>query len=198
MDALTHAMEAYIGLQKNPISDAFCLSAIKLISQMLPKAMEKGDDPDVRLAMANASTMAGIAFSNSMVGMVHSLGHAAGGVCHLPHGMAMSIFLPFGLEYNMEKEKERIGQMLLPLAGEKVYLNTPESERARGTIKAVRALQRHLYQVCGLPYTLKEAGVAWESLEEIALKAMDDGALSYTSRAVDQKDALRILKRAFE
>ena len=198
MDALSHAMEGYIGLQKNPISDAYSMASIKLIGQMLPKAVKKGSDPKVRLAMANAATMAGIAFSNSMVGMVHSLGHATGAICHVPHGIAMSIFLPFGLEYNMDKEEKRIGEMLLPLAGETVYLNTPAGKRARGTIKAVRGLQRKLHQSCGLPMTLKETGVPWTKLEQIAQKTMDDGALGYNPEAVDQTDALRILKQAYE
>jgi alcohol dehydrogenase len=136
MDALSHAMESMISLQKNPLSDAYAMAAIKLIAENLPAAVEKGNNADIRLNMANAATLAGIAFSNAMVGVVHSLGHATGAVCHLPHGLAMSIFLPVGLEYNLEKEGKTIGEMLLPLAGEAVYLNTPEKLRAKGTSKS--------------------------------------------------------------
>ena len=198
MDALSHAMEGYIGLQKNPISDAYSMASIKLIRQTLLATVKNGKNPNLRLAMANAATMAGIAFSNSMVGMVHSLGHAAGGICHVPHGVAMSIFLPFGLKYNIEKQKKRIGEMLLPLAGENIYLNTPVEQRAKATVKAVRGLQQDLYNACGLPMTLKEAGVPRKKLEQIAQKTMDDGALGYNPEAVDQKDALHILKKAYE
>ena len=198
MDALSHAMEGYIGLQQNPMSDAYAMAAIKLISQNLLKAVKKGKNTNIRLTMANAATMAGIAFSNSMVGMVHSLGHAAGAICHIPHGIAMSIFLPFGLEYNIEKEGKRIGEMLLPLAGENIYLNTPVEKRADATIKAVRALQQELYNICGLPMNLKEAGVARTKLDQIAQKSMDDGALGYNPEAVTQENALHILKKAYE
>lgn len=198
MDALAHAMEAYTGLQKNPISDAFSMAAIRLIAAMLPKAVEKADDPDVRIALANASTMAGIAFSNSMVGMVHSLGHATGGVCHVPHGIAMSIFLPHGLEYNLDKEPERIGELLLPMAGESVYFNCPKSMRALKTIQAVRALQQKLRQFCTLPMTLKDAGVPRSKLDLIADKTLDDGALGFNPAAVDREDALKILIKAYE
>ncbi len=198
MDALSHAMEGYIGLQQNPMSDAYAMAAIKLISQNLLKAVKKGKNSNIRLTMANAATMAGIAFSNSMVGMVHSLGHAAGAICHIPHGIAMSIFLPFGLEYNIEKEGKRIGEMLLPLAGENIYLNTPVEKRADATIKAVRALQQELYNICGLPMNLKEAGVARTKLDQIAQKSMDDGALGYNPEAVTQENALHILKKAYE
>ncbi|MCF6248262.1 MAG: iron-containing alcohol dehydrogenase [Desulfobacula sp.] len=198
MDALSHAMEAFISLQKNPISDAFCLSAIKLIGKTLPLAVKNGKDPDIRLTMANAATMAGIAFSNAMVGVVHGLGHAAGAVCHIPHGVAMSIFLPFGLEYNIAKEEKRIGRMLLSLAGESIYLNIPENKRAAGTVKAVRALQKTLYEHCGLPYTLKQAGATRDKLDQIAQKTMDDGALGFNPEAVELDDALMLLNRAYE
>ena len=198
MDALSHAMEGYIGLQQNPMSDAYAMAAIKLISQNLLKAVKKGKNSNIRLTMANAATMAGIAFSNSMVGMVHSLGHAAGAICHIPHGVAMSIFLPFGLEYNIGKQEKRIGEMLLPLAGENIYLNTPIQKRAEATIKTVRALQQDLYNICGLPMNLKEAGVARTKLDQIARKTMDDGALGYNPEAVTQKDALHVIKKAYE
>ncbi len=198
MDALSHAMEAFISLQQNPVCDAFATAAIKMITQNLPNAVKNGNDPDIRLAMANAATMAGIAFSNAMVGVVHSLGHAAGAVVHIPHGMAMSIFLPIGLEYNIKKENRRIGQMLLPLAGENIYVSTPENKRAKGTVKAVRALQKTLYDCCGLPYTLQLAGVKRAQLDLIAKKTMDDGALGYNPRAVDIDDARLLIRRAYE
>ncbi len=197
MDALSHAMEACISLQKNPVSDAFAHGAITLIARHLPEAVEHGNRPDTRLAMANAATLAGIAFSNAMVGIVHSLGHAAGAIAHIPHGTAMSIFLPVGLSYNIKKEEKRIGRMLLPLAGENIYLNTPEPLRAQGTIKAVRALQKRLYDLCGLPYTLRQAGIQKKMLAQIAKKAMDDGALGYNPRAADINDILTLLTQAY-
>ena len=79
MDALCHAIEAYTCLQKNPISDAYALGAIRLITQNLEQAVKNGKDDRARLAMANASMMAGAAFSNSMVGVIHAIGHALGG-----------------------------------------------------------------------------------------------------------------------
>ena len=101
MDALTHAIEAYSCLQKNPISDAFAFQAVKLISETLPQVIIDGENPLLRLTMANAALMAGIAFSNSMVGIVHSIGHSAGSVAGVPHGLAMAILLPYGMEYNL-------------------------------------------------------------------------------------------------
>ncbi|MEP4391410.1 iron-containing alcohol dehydrogenase, partial [Marinobacter sp.] len=95
MDAMTHATEAFTCMAKNPLSDAYATAAIKKISTSLLQVMDNPKDSDGRLELAQASTMAGIAFSNSMVGLVHALGHATGAICHLPHGLCMSLYLPY-------------------------------------------------------------------------------------------------------
>ena len=90
MDALTHCVEAYTCLASNPLSDAYAVAGIKKISENLFKVLDQPNNAQGRLELAQASTMAGIAFSNSMVGLVHSLGHALGAVAHLPHGLCMN------------------------------------------------------------------------------------------------------------
>jgi len=197
MDSLTHAMESYTCLQKNPLSDAYAFAAIKLISENLPKAVEDGSNEDARSAMANASTMAGAAFSNSMCGMVHALGHSVGAICHLPHGMAMSIFLPIGLEYNLEKTEKYVAELLLPLGGMEEYTKMPEERRAARTIVLVRKLQQNLHDLCGLPRNLKEAGVARNKLESIAQAAINDGTLTFNPLEMDEKDAMNVLNEAY-
>ncbi len=107
MDALTHAVEAFISVQKNPLSDAYAATAVRLIVENLPVVLQDGSNGQGRLALAGAACFAGIAFSNAMVGMVHALGHAAGALCGIHHGTAMNIFLPHGLEYNLEKKTAR-------------------------------------------------------------------------------------------
>ena len=198
MDALSHAMEAFICLQHNPLSDAFAFAAIRLISGNLGRAVTRGTDPAVRMALAQAAVMAGAAFSNSMVGMVHALGHAAGAVCRVPHGVAMNIFLPFGLEYNLEKVGARVGELLLPLGGAEEYAGTPSGTRPSRTIKLVRGLQQDLFDLCGLPRTLKDAGVPRTAFERIVETAVGDGALTFNPAEMDRNDALRILTRAYE
>ncbi len=198
MDAMSHAVEAYINLQKNPMSDAYSVAAIEMIRKNILKAVTDGNNAQVRLAMANASTMAGIAFSNSMVGVVHSLGHAAGGICHIPHGVAMNIFLPFGLEYNLPKCRENIAKLLLPIAGSDIYARTPEPRRAEQTIHYITELRKALNDLCGLPINLKQAGVTKDKLPEIAQAAINDPSLIMNPREMDANDALAILKKAFE
>jgi alcohol dehydrogenase len=198
MDSLTHAMESVTCLQKNPVSDAFAMAAIELIRDHLIKVVKNGKDEEGRLAMANAACLAGAAFSNSMVGLVHSLGHAAGAVAHVPHGQAMSIFLPYAFEYNLEKTEPDVARLLLPFGGSEEYARTPAGQRARRTIELIKALRQTLFEVCALPRTLKEAGVAREQLETIARKATDDGSLTFNPVEVDYSDALLLLKEAYE
>ncbi|MDF1592863.1 MAG: iron-containing alcohol dehydrogenase [Desulfobacterales bacterium] len=198
MDALTHAVEAYVCLQKNPVSDAFALSAIELIRDNLVKVVKDGKNVGGRLALANAACLAGIAFSNSMVGMIHALGHACGGVAGIPHGVAMSIFLPHGLEYNLHKSGDHIARLLLPLAGRQIYAQTPPEGMPIKTIAAIRQLQEELHQLAGLPRTLKEAGVASDMLAQIAETAIGDGSVVFNPEEMDRDDALKVLQKAYQ
>lgn len=198
MDALTHAVEAYTCLAANPMSDAYATAAIQKISRNLLTVMDHPRDAQGRLELAQASTMAGIAFSNSMVGMVHALGHSVGAVCHLPHGVCMSILLPAVLDYNLETQGARIGELLLPLAGTEVYAATPESQRASRAVQTIRLLRDNLYNRCRLPRTLQETGrVAPEQLEQIADLAINDGSIIFNPRESDRTELLAVLKAAW-
>ena len=198
MDAMTHATEAFTCMAKNPLSDAYATSAIKKISQSLLQVMDNPKDAGGRLELAQASTMAGIAFSNSMVGLVHALGHATGAICHLPHGMCMSLYLPYVLEYNLETIREPLGELLLYLDGPDVYAATPSHRRAEASISAIRKLRDELHKRCKLPRTLKEAGsVSEDQLDTIAEMALDDGSIMFNPKEVLLEDAKAVLKRAW-
>jgi alcohol dehydrogenase len=110
MDALTHAIEAYTCLAKNPMSDAYAFAAVRAIATHLLPVLDRPGDEDGRLELAQAAAMAGIAFSNSMVGLVHALGHATGALCHIHHGTCMSVLLPAVLDYNMDARRAAIGE----------------------------------------------------------------------------------------
>ncbi|WP_020407718.1 iron-containing alcohol dehydrogenase [Hahella ganghwensis] len=200
MDALTHATEAFTCLAKNPLSDAYATGAIRKISDNLLKVMDNPKDVEGRLELAQASTMAGIAFSNSMVGLVHSLGHATGAICHLPHGMCMSLFLPYVLEYNLSKgeSREALAELLLPLAGAEVYAATPEGQRAEKAIATIRDLREELYDRCKLPRTLEETGkVGRDQLPRIADMALDDGSIMFNPAEADFDEVLSVLNQAW-
>ncbi len=197
MDALTHAIEAYTCLQKNPVSDAFAWKAIELISRFLVKAVENGKDLEARMAMANASLMAGIAFSNSMVGAVHAIGHAVGAVSHVHHGTAMAILLPEVMRVNMPKVKDLYAQLLLPLAGAEVFASVCADERAEKTIEFIQNLNVQLHELTDMPIRLSQAGVDRKDLDLIAQKAINDGAMSTNPIDFDKQTVLTILKQVF-
>lgn len=197
-DALCHAIEAYSCNQKNPLSDAYATAAIKLVVENLEEAVRDGKNTKARLAMANASTMAGAAFSNSMVGMVHAIGHALGGVCKVPHGDAMTILLPFCMLYNYKKLGDIYGELLLYLEGPEVYAQTPANKRGEEAIKSVRRLERRLHKMAGLPMTLKEAKVDRKDFDAVARTALNDGAMLVNPAAVEFDDVIMVLNQAYE
>ena len=198
MDALTHATEAYTCLQKNPLSDAYASAAITKISANLLSVLENPKDTTGRLELAQASTMAGIAFSNAMVGMVHALGHATGALCHLPHGVCMSLFLPYVLEYNLDQIRDPLGELLLYLAGPEVYAITPKAQRAQEAISTIRKLRDELHRRCKLPRTLKETGkVSEDQLDRIAATALDDGSIMFNPREASLEEARAVLQKAW-
>ena len=198
MDAMTHAVEAYTCLAANPISDAYATAAIKKISEHLFKVLENPQDATGRLELAQASTMAGIAFSNAMVGIVHSLGHALGAVCHLPHGLCMNLFLPYVLEFNKDVNGHKIADLLLPLAGADIYAQTPAHARADKAIAHINTMRDHIYSTTKLPRTLRETGKVSEAqFDEIAEKALNDGSIIFNPKETSLEDLKSILKKAW-
>ena len=160
--------------------------------------MEHGKDRKARMAMANGSLLAGAAFSNSMVGLVHAIGHALGGVCHVAHGEAMTILLPAVMKYNLEKCHKRYGELLLYVAGPEVYAATPEAQRAQKTIDTLIALRQHLADVTGLPTTLSQIGKVQPSdFEAVANTALNDGAIIVNPAEADFDEIVGILKEVW-
>ncbi|WP_312586938.1 iron-containing alcohol dehydrogenase [Acinetobacter sp.] len=198
MDAMTHAVEAYTCMAANPISDAYATAAVKKISTHLFNVLDNPSDAQGRLELAQASTMAGIAFSNSMVGIVHSLGHSLGAVVHLPHGLCMNLFLPYVLEYNKEVNGDKIADLLLPLAGADIYAQTPAHLRADKTIATILTMRDRIYSLTKLPRTLRETGKIFEAqLDEVAEKALNDGSIIYNPKEATLEDLKSILKKAW-
>ncbi|MFC1395160.1 iron-containing alcohol dehydrogenase [Acinetobacter junii] len=198
MDAMTHAVEAYTCLAANPLSDAYASAAIKKISENLFKVLDNPSEPQGRLELAQASTMAGIAFSNSMVGLVHSLGHALGAVAHLPHGLCMNLFLPYVLEYNKEVNGNKIGELLLPLAGADIYAQTPANQRADKAISTILTMRDRLFSLTKLPRNLRETGKVTEAqLDDVAEKALNDGSIIFNPKEASLKDLRAILQKAW-
>ncbi|NTU71406.1 MAG: iron-containing alcohol dehydrogenase [Coriobacteriia bacterium] len=195
MDALVHSVEAASGRQANPLSDAYAHAAITLVREHLAPVLRDGSDPQRRLALANAALMAGIAFSNSMVGGVHALGHACGAIAHVAHGDAMAILLPHVMRFNLEVAADSYAALLLPLAGPVAFAAAAPDARAAAAIDAVEALL-DVGANAGLPRRLADVGVTAEQLDAIAHAAINDGSVAFNPRELTLTDAAAILKAA--
>lgn len=206
MDALTHAMEAYYGLAHNPPADEHALEAVRLIGRYLLRVVEDPEDREGRLALAVASNLAGLAFSNSMVGMVHMLGHSVGAVCGVHHGVCMSILLPYGIEYNLHRIPDATGPLLKALTGEDQPDHLESRDSGRALAGEVRKMNEKLHHLTGgrHPRTLSEVKgregellVREDDLSRIADTAMGDASVLYNPEELDFDDALRVLQAAY-
>mgnify|MGYP002563011592 CR=1 FL=1 len=201
MDALTHAVEAYTSIQKNPVSDAFAVKAIELIAANLPRACEQGDDVEARTNLALASLMAGAAFSNAMVGIVHAIGHSLGGLCHVPHGQAMMMLLPHCVRWNIDHGVHAglYGELLgyLDPTRNAQLANAPAAERDQAVCEALFALNKSFHEKHGVPLTLRELGIEHDQLEAVAKQARYDGAALYNATEVTIEDAMEILEAVY-
>ena len=202
MDALTHAVEAYTSIQKNPVSDAFAVKAIELIAENLPVACREGANVDARTSLALGSLLAGAAFSNAMVGIVHALGHSLGGLCHIPHGQAMMMLLPHCVRYNLDRgiHAGLYGELSGHLAPARAAALGPDAS----TAERDKAFCEHLFELndlyhdqYGVPLALSELGVTREDLPAVAKQARYDGAALYNETEITLEDALEILEATY-
>src|SRR5450759_1230968 len=157
MDALTHAVEAWVSPQASPVTDALAAKAVDLILRSVERAVNEGDDLEARGGLLVASSLAGMAFSHAMVGCVHGMAHAAGGLYGVPHGVANAILLPYGLEYNLRETHEKLAA-LAPLAPIVAADTTgPETlPAAEAVIEVIRALTGRLHDLGALPLRLRD------------------------------------------
>ncbi|MDP9134807.1 MAG: iron-containing alcohol dehydrogenase, partial [Actinomycetota bacterium] len=192
VDALTHALEAGVSIFASPYTDAFCMQALHLILDALPRAYADGSDLAARTAMSNAATLAGLAFSNAFVGVGHSLAHAVGARFGIAHGRANGIFLPHVLRYNAAMPRK-----FMPAPGYTTYV-APEkyaqmawvhglgghtqAEQCERLFARVEALLDDV----GIPRSLAEAGVEEAEFEaavqELAEAAFMDPSLRTNPR----------------
>ncbi|MDH7498931.1 MAG: iron-containing alcohol dehydrogenase, partial [candidate division NC10 bacterium] len=191
MDALTHAIEAFVSRNAQPLSDALALHAIRLIGTYLRPSVANGSNQEARSQMALASTMAGIAFSNAGVGLVHAMSHPLGGHFDLPHGIANAVLLPYVMGFNFISRSEKYAQVAQAL-GERVE-GLSSTEGARRAKEAVFQLSSDI----GIPLRLGEVGVKAERIGRVAEDAMQmKRAIGWNPRVVSQEEIEKIYREA--
>ncbi|MBC2425811.1 MULTISPECIES: iron-containing alcohol dehydrogenase [Clostridium] len=191
MDALTHAIEAYVSKDANPVTDASAIQAIKLISQNLRQAVALGENLKARENMAYASLLAGMAFNNANLGYVHAMAHQLGGLYDMAHGVANAMLLPHVERYNMISNPKKFAD-IAEFMGENISgLSVMEAAE-----KAINAMFR-LSEDVGIPKSLKEMGVKQEDFEHMAELALLDGNAFSNPRKGNAKDIINIFKAAY-
>jgi len=190
VDALTHAIEAYISKMNMIPSDVMALKAIELIIQNLPEATKNGKNLEARSNMMLGSLMAGIAFTNAMVTLAHSIAHPLGARCNTPHGLANACVLPYVVEFNAPAVPQRIKDIGIAM-GLPVQ-NMSYEDAAKTVVDALIALNKEL----GIP-TLEGAKVPREVLPQVAEDVMKEPPTFFNPRECTPEDVMAILNKAY-
>ena len=192
MDAMSHAVEAIHSQQNEPIADGLALHAIRLIAEFLPRAVADGKDLVARGQMLIASNMAGAAFSNAQVGLVHAIAHTVGARYGIHHGLANSIVMPHVVRFNGGE----VAATYRPVAG--AFGVGTEGLSDEACAEAVAARLSDLAARTGLPQTLSSQGVPEDALPELAEATLADASIIYNGRTVlDAEEVLGVYRAAF-
>ena len=192
MDALTHAVEAYVSRNAGPVTDAQAWKAIQLVAKNLPLAVRDGTDMNARENMCCASFLAGAAFNNAGLGLVHAMSHPLGGHCNLPHGLCNALLLPVVCRFNTTLETlGRFSDIAVALGVGRSW--RAERDNAEAGLKALFGLNRSL----GLPKGLRELGVRKEDLPLLAERTMEEAIGHPNPRKYDKRDVLRLYEEAY-
>ena len=193
MDALTHAVEAYVSIKATPLPDTLALRAIELIGSNLREAVGNGDNLEARSNMMLGSTIAGMAFANSSVGLVHAVAHALGGQFNIAHGIANALMLPLVMQYNLIACPSKYADIAWALGEDIEGLN--DIEAARMSVEAVQDLSEDI----GIPKDLRKLGADPSLIEQLADESENQkGSYPFNPRKVKKADVIEMFKEAFE
>lgn len=200
MDALTHCLESLSAVSANYVSDGTALEAVRLLFRYLPVATNNGADIEARSATLIASCMAGLAFTNAGVGVIHALAHTIGAKYGTHHGITNAVLLPHGLLFNINESAPKLARVWryvrMSLGANPAEISFNDEEAVHHLIEDVRALMIE----CGLPTQLRDLTLPEldeEDFVEIAQIAMTDAAMMFNPREASVEDLVQLLKGAY-
>lgn len=191
MDALTHAIESYVSLGANPVTDSMAIQAIKLISTNLRQAVAYGHDLEARENMAHASLLAGMAFNNAGLGYVHAMAHQLGGLYDIAHGVANAVLLPHVAQFNLISNPEKFAN-IARFMGENIE-GLSIREAADVAIHAIEQLSADVK----IPSNLQALDVKEADFEKMAELALEDGNAVSNPIQGRKEDIVNIFKAAY-
>ncbi|MDO4393547.1 MAG: 1-propanol dehydrogenase PduQ [Bacillota bacterium] len=198
MDALTHALEAYVSTESNDFTDALAEKSITLLMRFLPYAYTQGNNLEAREKVHNAACLAGMAFNMAGLGICHSIAHQIGAKFHVPHGRSNAIVLPHIVEYNahLDGPEETVAARKYQRIAKLIGL--PYSSVALAVSSLVNEIE-HYQRIFGIPLTLKEAGITQEQIaavrNDIIKAALNDTCTDTNPRIVGSADIEGILRK---
>ena len=191
MDALCHAIEAFVSTAHSPITDLHALQAVTLVTSNLVRAIREPDNQVLRGRMMLASLEAGLAFSNASLGAVHAMAHSLGGLLDCAHGECNAILLPHVIAFNFKAAKERYVEI-----GRAMGLETG-GVRSEKALAAIQAELARLTRSAGVSGTLGQIGVSRDAISELAERAMGDPCIFTNPRQPKKKEIEAIYEQAF-
>ncbi len=192
MDAFVQAVEPYVSVDHNPITDSQCIQAIKLIESSLREAVANGHNLQARTKMVEAEMLAGMAFNNANLGYVHAMAHQLGGQYDAPHGVCCALLLPYAEEYNLIADPERFAE-LARIMGENTD-GLSSRDAAELSIKAMKQLSEDV----GIPHSIKDIGAKPEDFDLMAENALKDGNAFSNPRKGTKEDIVKIFQEAYD
>lgn len=200
MDVFTHAVEALVSREQNDFTDACAEKAISLVHHNLMRAYKSPEDLGARQGMHNASCLAGIAFSNSGLGLNHAMAHTLGAHFHIPHGRANAILLPYVMSFNAGCTERYLTDSAERYAGIARLLHLESSSIRQSTLTLVRTIRRYVEKM-NMPGSIRAAGVTAEmfeaELEEMAEAALADRCTASNPRNAAKEQIKEIYRRAY-
>ncbi|MGY3959610.1 L-threonine dehydrogenase [Aeromonas popoffii] len=190
MDALTHAIEAYVSTIATPVTDASAIMAIQLIAKHLRTAVNQGDDLHARKQMAYAQFLAGMAFNNASLGYVHAMAHQLGGFYDLPHGVCNAVLLPHVQAYNAQVSAARLKEVARYMGVDVSAMN--DEQGADAAIAAIKQLALDVK----IPAGLAQLGVKADDFDILASNALKDACGFTNPKQASHEEIVAIFRAA--
>ncbi|AWI04714.1 iron-containing alcohol dehydrogenase [Clostridium drakei] len=191
MDALTHAIEAYVASARSHFSDPLAIQAMVMVREHLIKSYN--GDKEARNEMHIAQCLAGMAFSNALLGIVHSMAHKSGAVFHIPHGCANAIYLPYVIQFNRKASESRFAIIAKTLG----LTGTTNADLTDSLIAMIRDMNKQL----NIPLTLKDYGITEEdfnaNVDFISKNALTDACTGSNPREIDFDQMKKLFQCTF-
>ena len=191
-DAFVQAIEPYVSVDHNPITDSQCKEAIQLIQEALPEAVANGQNVEARTKMVEAEMLAGMAFNNANLGYVHAMAHQLGGQYDAPHGVCCALLLTTVEEYNLIACPDRFAELAQIMGYDTTGLTTMQAAQ-----KSIDGM-REMCKAVGIPASIKEIGAKPEDFPLMAENALKDGNAFSNPRKGTKQEIIDLYQKAYD